>query len=256
MRSRWTLVGVEIGATLLIVLFVAWYTGNNQSYVVATVPDMAKAFRETWLFSRIGSDFVPSIVRLGLGFGIAVILGVALGFVLGISETARLITQPVVSFMRSIPPVALLPAAIVLFGIGTSMKVAVIAFGCLWPVTLNTTDGVNELDSTMLATARTYGINGLDRLRYVVLPAVLPRIFAGMRTALAIAILLLVTSEMVASTNGIGFVVFQAQQAYVIPQMWAGIVMLGLLGYVLNMGMLQIEKRVLRWHIGAHGTDV
>ena len=246
-RAAW--LGVEVGATGLIVALLWLYADTNESYAVAPLSDVLASFRETWLFAHVGSDVVPSLVRMALGYGIAIGAGVAIGFALGSSPVLAAIAAPVVSFLRAIPAAALLPPAIILFGIGGGTKVAVIAFVCLWPIVLNTSDGVRELDATMLATARVYGIRGIERFRMVLLPAVAPRIFAGMRTSLAIAILLLVTSEMVASTNGIGYFVFQAQQQFAVDDMWAGVLLLGLLGFGLNLVFGIVERRVLRWHV-------
>jgi ABC-type nitrate/sulfonate/bicarbonate transport system permease component len=248
-RARFGWPALEIGATLAIVALVWLYTNTNESYAVAPLGDVLDAFRATWLFDHVGSDVVPSLVRMTLGYGAAIAIGVVVGFLLGSYALLDALAAPVVNFLRAIPASALLPPAIVLLGIGSGMKIAVIAFVCCWPVLLNTRDGVRELDATMLASARVYGIAGLDRFRLVVLPAVAPRIFAGMRTSLSIAILLLVTSEMVASTNGIGYFVFQAQQQFAVEDMWAGVLLLGLLGFALNLAFGVVERRVLRWHL-------
>ena len=110
----------------------------------------------------------------------------------------RRATAPVVEFLRSIPPPALIPFAIVVIGIGDDMKVFIIAFVCLWPVLLNTIDGINGIDPTLKDTARVYGISGRDRLMRITLPAASPQIFAGMRLSLSLALILMVISEMVA----------------------------------------------------------
>lgn len=254
-RSRVGWLALEVGATALIVALLWLYTDTNESYAVAPLGDVLDAFRATWLFEHVGSDVVPSLVRMTLGYGAAIAIGVVGGFAIGSSPVLAAIAAPVVSFLRSIPAAALLPPAIVLFGIGGGTKVAVIAFVCCWPIMLNTSDGVRELDATMLATARVYGIRGVDRLRMVVLPAVAPRIFAGMRTSLSIAILLLVTSEMIASTNGIGYFVFQAQQQFAVDDMWAGVLLLGLLGFGLNLLFGVVERRVLRWNVRGDGSN-
>jgi ABC-type nitrate/sulfonate/bicarbonate transport system permease component len=116
---------------------------------------------------------------------------------------------------------------------------------------LNTIDGVAGVDLTLTDTARAYGIRGLQRLRRVVLPWASPQIFAGMRTALSLALIVMVVSEMVASTNGVGYFVVQSQRSFAIPEMWSGIIMLGLLGYGLNLVFGLVEHRILRWHRGA-----
>ncbi len=106
----------------------------------------------------------------------------------------------------------------------------------------------------MRETARSYGIPRGQVVRRVMLPAATPQIFAGMRTSLSLALILMVISEMVASTNGIGFFVLQSQRSFAIPEMWSGILLLGLLGYLLNVAFVLIERRVLAWHRGARAS--
>lgn len=246
---RSVLVALEIGVTALIVAGVWLYSDSSDSYAVAPLPDIVSTFRETFLFAQFGSDVVPSLIRFALGFLIACVVGVGAGLLLGMSPVLRMLATPIVSFLRSTPAVALLPLAIVLIGIGTPMSVAVIAFVCCWPILLNTTDGVVELDPTLRATVESYAIRGLDRLRLVTLPAISPRVLAGMRTSISLALLLLVVSEMIGNSNGIGNFIFQAQQTFAIADMWAGIVLLGILGYVVNTAFGAVERRLLRWHV-------
>jgi ABC-type nitrate/sulfonate/bicarbonate transport system permease component len=255
MDRRVTRIAVEAGASAAIIALIWIYTASVDSYAVSPMPDVLDSFRRAWLFDGVTEHIVPSLVRVALGFGVAVLVGVTAGFLLGLSRTASAIAQPVVSFLRAIPAAALLPPAIVILGVGNSMKVFVIAFVACWPVLLNTSDGVRELDRTMLDTARVYGIGGLERLRLVILPAVAPRIFAGMRVSLAISVLLLVTSEMVASTNGIGHFVFLAQSQFAVADMWAGVILLGLIGFVLNVAFEAVERRVLRWHLASRQSS-
>jgi ABC-type nitrate/sulfonate/bicarbonate transport system permease component len=193
-------------------------------------------------------------VRLALGYGIACAVAVAAGLALGLSRPLRRATDPIVQFLRSIPPPALLPFGILVLGVGTSMKVFIIAFVCLWPVLLNTIDGVAGVDPTLRETARVYDISQRDQILRVTLPSAAPQIFAGMRTSLSLALILMVISEMVASTNGIGYFVLQSQRSFAIPEMWSGILLLGILGYVLNVIFVLIERRVLRWHRGARAS--
>jgi ABC-type nitrate/sulfonate/bicarbonate transport system permease component len=180
--------------------------------------------------------------------------GIAIGLLLGMSRRARLAAGPIVEFLRAIPPPALLPFAILVFGTGDEMKVFIIAFVCLWPILLNTIDGVRGVDPTIRETTHVYGIGRLDRIRLVVLPASGPQIFAGLRTSLSLALILMVISEMVASTNGIGYFVLQSQRSFAIAEMWSGIFLIGILGYAFNAGFVLIERRVLRWHRSAHAS--
>jgi ABC-type nitrate/sulfonate/bicarbonate transport system permease component len=246
-RNRYVLGGLEVGTTLVLLAVIWFATKNSTSPYVPALSTILTTFKDTWLFSRFGSDIVPSLLRLFAGFGFSIILGVAIGVALGASWVLRALFDPIVTFLRSIPPPIIIPIVMVVLGLGNSTKITVIAFVCTWPIAVNTEDGVLSLDPTALATARSYQISGITRLRSIVLPAVAPRAFAGMRMSLTLAILMLVVAEMLGSTSGIGYFVMSSQQQYEIPEMWAGIILLGIIGFVLN-GLFQLlENRILAW---------
>lgn len=182
------------------------------------------------------------------GFGLSVLIGVGAGVALGRSRRLRTAMAPLLEFLRNIPPPALVPFALLVFGIGESEKVFLIVLGCVWPILLATIDGVAEIDPVTRDTARAYGVGGARGLCYVVLPAAAPRIAAGMRTSLSLAVILMVVSEMVGSTDGIGYFIVEAQRSFAIADMWSGILVLALLGYALNAGFSLVERRALRWH--------
>lgn len=254
MRRRVLPVVLEVTVPLALLALWAVLSSSSDTYYFPPLTDILQAFADTWLFERVGSDVVPSLVRLGLGYSIACVVAVAAGLALGLSRSLRAAADPAVQFLRAIPPPALLPFGILVLGVGNAMKVFIIAFVCLWPVLLNTVDGVAGVDPTQRETARVYGIGARDRLFRVVLPAAAPQIFAGMRTALSLALILMVISEMVASSNGIGYFVLESQRSFAITEMWSGILLLGILGYVLNAVFMLIERRVLRWHRGARAS--
>ncbi len=239
-----------------ILLLVLWgvLSAGSKTYYFPPLTDIFTAFKDNWLFSRVGSDVVPSLTRMFAGFGIAIAVGIVGGLLFGLSRRTRIAADPILEFLRAIPPPALLPFAILVFGVGGGMKIFIIALVCLWPILLNTVDGVNGVDPTLQETAHMYGIPWRDRVWGVLLPAASPQIFAGIRTSLSLALILMVISEMVASTNGIGYFVLQSQRTFAIPEMWSGIFLLGILGYVLNAGFGLIERRVLRWHRGARAS--
>ncbi len=245
---------LEITVPLALLGLWAVLSASSDTYYFPPLTEILETFMDTWVFERVGSDVVPSLMRLALGYGIACVVAVVAGLALGLSLTLRRAADPIVQFLRAIPPPALLPFGILVLGVGNSMKVFIIAFVCLWPVLLNTIDGVAGVDPTLRETSRVYGIGARDRLLRVTLPAAAPQIFAGMRTALSLALILMVISEMVASSNGIGYFVLQSQRSFAIPEMWSGIVLLGILGYVLNGLFLLVERRVLRWHRGARAS--
>jgi ABC-type nitrate/sulfonate/bicarbonate transport system permease component len=254
MRRRVLEAALEITVPLLVLVVWGLLSAGSESFYFPPLTSILSTFADIWLFERIGSDVVPSLVRMGLGYSAAVLIAVVVGVSLGLMRRGRLVAGPIVEFLRSIPPPALLPFAILVFGTGTDMKVFIIAFVCLWPILLNTIDGVTGVDPTLQETTRVYGVTTIDRIRLVVMPAAAPQIFAGMRTSLSLALILMVISEMVASTNGIGYFVLQAQRRFNMPEMWSGIFVLGILGYALNAGFVLVERRVLRWHRGARAS--
>jgi NitT/TauT family transport system ATP-binding protein len=132
-------------------------------------------------------------------------------------------------------PAGPVPIFILIAGIGTTMKVLVIVSGCLWPILLNTVEGVRGRDELLEDTCRAYGIRGPARLRHLVLRSASPQIVTGMRQALSIGIILMVISEMFAASSGLGFTIVQFQRGFAIPEMWSGILLLGLLGVALSL---------------------
>ena len=254
MRSRALATTLEITVPLLLLVLWGLLSANSDTYYFPPLTDILETFMDTWVFERVGSDVVPSLTRLAAGYGIACVVAVTAGLALGLSRTLRRATDPIVQFLRAIPPPALLPFGILVLGVGNAMKIFIIAFVCIWPILLNTIDGVTGVDPTLRETTRVYGVSKRDRLWRVMLPAASPQIFAGMRTSLSLALILMVISEMVASTNGIGYFVLQSQRTFAIPEMWSGILLLGILGYTLNGVFVLIERRVLRWHRGARAS--
>lgn len=208
-----------------------------------------------WLTESGAANIASSVVRVALGWSLAVIVGVAVGFAIGASGRLADYLDPVIEFSRAVPPPALIPLFLVLFGTGAGMKLLLIAFGSVWPILLNTVDGVRSVDALQLDTASVFRVGRGRRLLRVILPAASPRIMAGARVALSLAIILMVVSEMVATTNGVGFAIVRAQRVFAIDEMWAGIVVLAIMGLVLNSILVSAEHRVLHWHHGAHGME-
>jgi len=221
--------------------------------------DIAVAFWETWLggpasqlfLSDVAVDNVlPSVARLLGGWAIAVVVGVVVGCAIGRSATAMEYLGPLLAFGRAIPPPALVTVFLVLFELGTPMQLATIIFGVVWPVLLNSADGARSVHPTQVATARVFRIPRRQWIFGVVLPAALPKIFAGMRVSLSLALILMVISELVGATNGIGLQLALAQRRFDFDTMWAAVVLLGALGHLFNSVLLAVERRVLAWQPG------
>lgn len=200
-----------------------------------------------FLADTVFDDIMPSLARTIGGWLIAAAIGITLGTILGRSRTGMDYVGPLFAFMRAIPSPTLIPVFVGLFGVYTSMKLATIVFGAVWPILLNTVDGVRSVDPLQADTARSFRTPRHRWIGMVVLPAALPKIFAGLRLSLSIAVILMVIAEMVGVTNGIGYQLIYAKSQFDIPDLWAWIALLGVLGYGLNLALLAVERRALRW---------
>jgi ABC-type nitrate/sulfonate/bicarbonate transport system permease component len=172
-----------------------------------------------------------------------------LGVILGRNAVLRAFFAPIINFFRSLPSPALIPIVLAIFGLGNSMSIALIAIGAVWPTLLNTIDGVRSVDTQLRDMSRSYRLSRSQVITQVVLPSAGPQIVAGYRISLQISIILIVVSEMVGATRGLGYFVLESQQLFQVAQTWAGTIMLGLLGYLLTSVFVIVERRVLRWQI-------
>jgi len=223
---------------------------------------IAEVIHERWLSGpasrlfltdAVQQDVVPSLIRVLTGWGVAAVVGIALGVAIGRSARLADYLAPVLHFLRAVPPPALLPVFIVLIGLGSTMQLAVITFGVIWPILLNAADGARAVPATQVDTARSFRVSRARWLFGVVLPSASPKIFAGLRISLSLSLILMVISEQVGASNGLGRSLLDAQRDFSLRSLWAVIVLLGVLGYVLNSALLSIERRVLRWHLGSSG---
>ena len=206
-----------------------------------------------FLSDSVFQDVLPSIFRLLGGWAFAVLIGIPLGILIGRSRNLSDLVNPSLQFLRAIPGPALIPIFIILLGTESTMRVTLIAFGSVWPILLNTIEGTRTVDPVQIDTARAFRIPRHARLWRIVLPAAIPKIFAGMRVSLALAVILMVVSELVASTSGIGYRIQNAQIMFLLTDMWCGIILLALIGYTVNLLFLKFERRVLAWHRGTRG---
>lgn len=209
-----------------------------------------EAFIATWLNESFVIDVLPSLLRLGAGIAISIVLGVVLGTLIGSFRHVRSLFEPILEFFRAIPPPVLVPVFLLILGITDEMKIAVIVSGALWPVLLNTIEGVRAIDPVMRETARSYQLGRFTRVVSVILPGALPQIMAGIRQCLSVALILMVISEMFASSSGLGYRISYFQRNYLIAEMWSGILLLGLIGVFLSLVFQVVERSVLHWYHG------
>lgn len=209
-----------------------------------------------FLTSNATGNVVPSIVRILLGMAISIVIAIPLGIALGRSPALTAYLDPLLQFARAIPVVTAAPVFIAIFKLGTQMEVATIVAGTIWPLLLNTIDGARGVDSVQMETAVAFRLSGWQRLTRLIVPSALPKIFAGLRLSLSLSLILMVFSELVGSSNGIGYEMTNASNSFDLPTFWCTLVLLGILGYVLNALLYGAEKIALAWHRGARGTGV
>jgi ABC-type nitrate/sulfonate/bicarbonate transport system permease component len=196
-----------------------------------------------------------SLKRAAVGYLLAALICIPLGVLMGLFDPVRRALEVIVEMLRPIPPPVIIPVAMLYFGLEDQMKIFVIFFSCAWPILLNTLDGVRHIDAVLLNTSRTFGLSRAAMIYHVVLPASAPQIMTGLRVSLPIMLILVVISEMVGSTDGIGYFILDSQRRFKVAQMYAGMFALAILGYTLNQLFNLVYRLVLPWHVGMNKME-
>lgn len=183
-----------------------------------------------------------------LGLAIAIVAGAVLGFLIGASRFLERFTQSTIEFLRPIPSVALVPLAVLLFGTKVQSELLLIVYASIWQVLLQVVYGTKDVDPVADATAKSYGLNLWQRIRYVVWPTTLPYLMTGIRLAASVALILAITAEMIIQTPGLGKQIILTREGGAATSMYALILATGLIGVLINLVMRFIERRVLAWH--------
>jgi ABC-type nitrate/sulfonate/bicarbonate transport system permease component len=242
------------GLFFLAGLLAAWEIAAQAEWVnPLVVPPLSRILVILWelvLSGQIPMQVAASMKRAALGFGLAAAVFIPLGILMGLYQRIHRALEVVVEVLRPVPPPVVIPVALLFFGIEDEMKIFVIFFSCAWPILLNTIDGVRGLDWVLLNTARTFRLSRLHTIWRVILPAASPQIMTGLRVSLPITLILVVISEMVGSTDGIGYFILDSQRRFRVAQMYAGMVALAILGYALNQLFDFFYRRLLPWHWG------
>ncbi|WP_405720105.1 ABC transporter permease [Streptomyces sp. NBC_01537] len=193
-------------------------------------------------------DLLFSLRNIAFGLTLATVAGVGAGLVIGEVRLLRQATAPLLDFARATPTVAFVPVIILTLGIGSGPKVFLIFLGSVWPILLNTVSGVHGINPAVHETAHSYLIPWRLRLLKVVLPGALPQIFAGIRVALSVAVVLMVVSEIYGSPVGLGNFILQSGSSFKVADTWAGTILIGILGYALSVLLLAAEHLLLGWY--------
>lgn len=253
MRRGWQwILAVLIGGWLP-VLLVAWWWRASADSIDPYFPPLEQIweqFKLNWVWANVPVHLVPSLQNLFTGFAIAVVLGIGLGTVVGASPAATRYVEPVVDFFRSIPPVALVPIFILLLGLDSTMRTASIAFAAMFPILIATIEGIRQTNAVLLDTATVFHLTRAQVLWRVRLPNALPLVFAGLQVAFQIAFIVTIASEYLGSGFGLGAFTLISVDSFLILDAWTGVMLLGILGYLLSLVFDLVERLSLRWYYG------
>ncbi|USK71317.1 ABC transporter permease [Peribacillus asahii] len=236
---------------VLVALFLLWEIAPRIGLVdQAFFPTFSSVVVSWWnmvMSGELFAHFMASITRSVSGFALALLIAIPLGLMIGWYPLARELLNPVLELFRNTAALALLPVFMLLLGIGETSKVAIVLFACTWPVLLNTIAAVGNVDPLLIKSARSMNISSYQLFLKVILPASVPTIFTGIRMAGTGAILVLIAAEMVGAKEGLGYLITYSQYNFQIPEMYAGILTIALLGLLINQGLSMLERKFSKW---------
>jgi ABC-type nitrate/sulfonate/bicarbonate transport system permease component len=235
-------------------LLLLWECGSRSSpqlqLYIPPVSQVILALSQLIVSGHIITHLLTTLRRFFEGYLLAAAIAVTLGVILGYFRFAYSLVEMLIEFLRPMPSVAIIPVAILLLGIGDGMIVAVTVYASTWPILINTIDGVRHIERTLIDTGRTFGLARRHILWQIVLPAASPYIVTGLRVSLSIALILVTTAEMIAGSRGLGFFILDEERSLQSSNMYAGIILVALLGYLLNHLFVTLEKRAMQWRRG------
>jgi ABC-type nitrate/sulfonate/bicarbonate transport system permease component len=231
-----------------------WECGSRSSpklqLYIPPISQIIVALSDLIFSGQVTPHLLTTVRRFLEGYLLAAAIAVSAGVALGYFRFAHSLLEMLIEFLRPMPSVAIIPVAILLLGIGDSMIVAVTVYASMWPILVNTIDGVRRIERTLIDTGRTFGLGRRPMLWQIVLPAASPYIVTGLRISLSIALILVTTAEMIAGSRGLGFFILDEERSLHSSNMYAGIILVAFLGYALNRLFIALEKQAMRWHRG------
>lgn len=240
-----------VGVVVFVVLIALVEAGTRSGVISAlTLPkpsDVLATFGELFETGLFWKHMAPSLSRLVVGAALGASAGIGIGLMIGLFTYARAGLVPLVAALFPIPKIALLPLFVIWFGIDEGSKYALIAFGTFTPTVVATYGAVDNVDRTLIRMGQSFGLSWLSIVRKIVMPGAMPGILSGLRISLAIAIILLVAAEMLGAEYGIGAYILEAGALYDLERLFAGVVILSVLGVTVSAAIGALERRVLRW---------
>ncbi|ARF58864.1 ABC transporter permease [Streptomyces gilvosporeus] len=252
--------GVLAGATksaAIVALLLAWELAPRFGLVDRTfLPPFSEVAQAWWALvanGQLADNAEASLVRSFSGFGIAVAVSVPLGLLIGWYRPVADLLNPLLQVFLNTAALALLPVFVLLLGIGETSKISIVVYACAWPILFNTISAVRTVDPTLLRLAKSMDLSGPRVFQKVILPSSVPTIFTGIRLAGAYSIVVLVAAEMIGAKAGLGYLINASQYNFAIPQMYAGIVTISVIGVAFNQLLVAVEKRLSSWRVPATG---
>ncbi|WP_373695198.1 ABC transporter permease [Actinomycetospora aeridis] len=250
-RGRRRSVTLIRGSAAVIAFLAVWEVVPRLGLVDRVfLPPFSEVLAAWWQLAvsgELGEHLGASLVRALGGLVLAVVVAIPLGIALGWYRPVAEALNPLLEIFRNTAALALLPVFVLLLGLGESSKIALVMFACSWPILLNTASAVRTVDPLLVRSARSLGFGAGAVFRKVVLPSTVPTLFTGVRLAAAVSLLVLVAAEMAGANAGLGYLITAAQFNVEVPQMYAGILTISLLGLAINQLLVVLERRVSRW---------
>jgi len=246
----------RLGPWLVVALFVGvWWFAAQGSVIFPTPWDVVTGTLELIRKGTLTQHVVASLFRVSLGYGLAVVLGIPVGSLMGWYPGAYRALNPMVQLLRPISPIAWIPIAILWFGVGDLSPIFLIFLSSFFPIVVSTVAGVHLVEQQYLRAGANFGLSGLALYRQVIFPAALPSIITGMRVGLGVAWLVVVAAEMVAINSGLGFLIIDSRNAGTrYDLVVAGMAVIGIIGFGLDTVMRRLENLdEVRWRYGSRG---
>ena len=246
-RSR---LAYRVAATLVALALwqIAVISGVVPAAAVAAPTDIVRAAGSLVGTDGSGAALLDTMGSWAEGLLIAILIAIPAGLALGSSDLAYRLSRFTIDFLRTIPPVALIPLVLLVYGATAKMAFVLIVFGSTWPVLLQAMYGVHQVDPAGREVADAYRLRRRDRVRFLILPSAAPFVATGIRLAATISLLLAIGAELLGGAPGIGASITLEEQNGDIPQMWVYVVLSAVLGVVVNLALIGLERKVLRWH--------
>lgn len=248
-RAKSTIIARSSFAILLLIAL--WETapriGLADPVFLPPFSEVLVALWELVVSGEIFTHLQASLIRAGAGFALALVIAIPLGLAIGWSRKVSQFLNPILEIFRNTAALALLPVFILILGIGETSKIALITFACSFPILLTTITAVQQVDPLLIKAARSLGLRNVELFRKVVLPAAVPTMFTGVRMAGSASILVLIAAEMMGAKSGLGYLITYTQFNFLTTKMYAGILVISLLGLSINYLLVAVEKRLTRW---------